>query len=166
MTIKDRTITVKGKNGTLTYDHRPEVKVTFDSGAKRVQVETLNDERTTRAYHGMTRALVQNMVKGVSEGFRKELDIIGVGWTAKLAGGVLELSVGYADVKKVPVPAGVKVEVINGTRINVTGPDAQKVGQFAAQARSMRKPEPYNGKGVKYVNEFIQRKSGKAFGTA
>ncbi|MBI1367202.1 MAG: 50S ribosomal protein L6 [Planctomycetes bacterium] len=162
VTLAGRMITVKGKDATLTYEHRPEVKVIVDADKKQVRVERANDLKQTKAYHGLTRALINNMITGVTKGFKKELEVNGVGWTAKLQGGKLALVVGYADTRYVAVPAGVKVAV-DGNKITVTGADRQAVGQFAAAARAQRKPEPYNGKGIKYVDEVIVRKEGKAF---
>jgi large subunit ribosomal protein L6 len=113
----------------------------------------------------MTRALIANMVTGVSTGFTRELEIVGVGWSGRVQGKKLALSVGYADTKEVAIPDGVTV-VMEGSKIKVSGPDKQSVGQFAAQVRSKRKPEPYNGKGIKYSDETIIRKAGKAFGSS
>jgi len=165
VTISARKVEVKGKQGTLSIVHRPEVTVTWAADEKKVHVERKGNDKTAKAYHGLTRALIQNMIEGVNTGFKKELEINGVGWTARLQGKNIALSVGYADVRTVEVPAGVKCEVA-GNKITVTGPDKQKVGQFAAQVRAHRKPEPYNGKGIKYTDEVIVRKEGKAFGGA
>ena len=160
----DRRVTVQGKLGTLSITHRPEVSVRVDDEAGAVVVERLNQSRPARAYHGLTRALIRNMVQGVTEGFRKQLEIIGVGWNAQVQGQNLRLNVGYADTRVVAIPDGVNVEVA-GNRINVSGPDRQVVGQLAAVIRGQRPPEPYNGKGIKYSDEVIVRKQGKAFGS-
>jgi large subunit ribosomal protein L6 len=160
VTVQDRTVTVQGKGGTLTFQHRPEVTVRVEDNA--VVVERANDERKNRAFHGMTRALIANMVKGVTEGFAKELEIVGAGWNAQLQGNRLNLNVGHADTKVVEVPMGVTVEV-QGPRIKVSGADKQAVGQTAAVIRGKRPPEPYNGKGIKYADEQITRKQGKQF---
>ena len=162
VTIDGRKVTVQGEKGTLEYEHRPEVAVAWEADEKKVRVTRSNDLKQTRAYHGMTRSLIQNMVLGVTQGFRKDLEVNGVGWTARLQGKTLALNVGYADTREVAVPMGVDVEV-QGNRIIVTGIDKQAVGQFAAEARSQRPPEPYNGKGIKYADEQITRKEGKAF---
>ncbi len=160
VTVTGRKVQAQGKQGTLSIEHRPEVHVAVEGN--EVIVTRKDDEKASKAYHGLTRALIANMVTGVSTGFKKELEINGVGWTAKLQGKRIALSVGYADTRYVDIPEGVKVEVA-GNRITVTGPDNQKVGQFAAQVRAHRKPEPYNAKGIKYSDEVIARKEGKAF---
>ena len=162
VTVAGRKIDVKGPKGTLSIEHRPEVAVAVDSDAKEVAVTRTVETREGRAYHGLTRALVNNMIIGVTEGFKKELEVNGVGWGAKLQGRKVALSLGYADVRMVDIPQGVDVE-INGNKVVITGSDKQAVGQLAAKCRAHRKPEPYNGKGVKYVDEQIIRKEGKAF---
>ncbi len=162
VTVAGRDITVESGSNKLQFTHRPEVSVRVDEAAKEVVVERKDDSRTAKALHGLTRALIANMIEGVTKGFVEELEVNGVGWNAKLQGQTVALSVGYADVRTVNVPAGVKVE-INQNRIKISGADKQKVGQTAAEIRSHRKPEPYNGKGIKYVDEVIVRKSGKAF---
>lgn len=156
-------VSVQGKLGTLTYTHRPEVTVTVDADAKQVVVDRKNDSRTARAMHGLTRSLIANMIEGVTHGYKKELEITGVGWNAQVQGQKVNLNVGYADTRVVPIPNGVTVEVQGGTKITVTGYDKQQVGQCAAQIRSHRKPEPYNAKGIKYADETVIRKQGKAF---
>ncbi len=160
--VNGRDVVVESGKNKLTFTHRPEVAVRFDPQAKQVVVERKGDERLARALHGLTRAMIANMVAGVTKGFVKELEVIGVGWTAKVQGQVLALSVGYADTREVAIPAGVKVEVAQN-RIKVSGADKQAVGQFAAEVRKQRPPEPYNGKGIKYIDERITRKQGKAF---
>ena len=166
VTVNGQSVTVKGAKHQLSITARNEIKVKFDAAAKTIMVERLGDDKTAKAYQGTTWSLIRNMVKGVTEGFKKELEVNGVGWTAVVQGRTLVLSVGYADKRIVAIPTGVEVSV-GGNRIVVTGPDRQAVGQFAAQARAERKPEPYNGKGIKYVEEVLIRKEGKAFaGTA
>jgi large subunit ribosomal protein L6 len=160
VSVSGRTVTVQGKSTTLTYEHRPEVSVKVED--KQIVVERSNDQKQTKAYHGLTRALINNMIVGVSEGFKKELEINGVGWTARLQGRKLALNVGYADTRELEVPMGVDVQV-QGNKIIVTGAEKQAVGQFAAATRAQRPPEPYNGKGIKYSDEIIVRKEGKAF---
>ena len=160
VSVNGTTVTVQGKDGTLTMDHRPEVSVKVEDG--QVIVERQNDSRSNKAFHGLTRSLISNMITGVTEGFKKELEIVGVGFTARQQGMNVSLKLGYADEKIVPIPMGVKVD-IQGQKIVVSGADKQKVGQCAAQIRAQRKPEPYNGTGVKYADEVIQRKAGKAF---
>ncbi|MCC5828678.1 MAG: 50S ribosomal protein L6 [Phycisphaeraceae bacterium] len=165
VTLKERQIAVKGKLGELKFVHRPEVKVEVDQAARQVVVQCADASKEGNAYHGTTRALINNMVTGVSEGYKKELDVVGVGWTAQVQGGKVRLNVGYADTKEVTIPAGVTVTVA-GPRVTVVGADKQAVGQTAAEIRAKRKPEPYNGKGIKYADEVIVRKQGKAFGSA
>ncbi len=155
-------LSVTGPKGTLSITLRPEVEVKVE--AEGVSVSSTNDSRFANAMHGTTRALIANMVKGTAEGYLKELDVVGVGWTAALKGKELQLNVGYADVRKVAIPAGITC-VVEGARIKISGCDKQLVGQVAAVIRSHRKPEPYNGKGLMYVGEKIIRKEGKAFGS-
>lgn len=160
--INGRTVNVSAGNHKLSFTHRPEVSVRVDAAAKQVVVERSSDTRSAKAMHGLTRALIANMLEGVTRGFKKELEVNGVGWTAKVQGMKILLNVGYADTREVAIPAGVKVEVVQN-RITVSGPDRQAVGQVAAEIRRQRPPEPYNGKGIKYVEETIIRKAGKAF---
>ena len=155
-------LTIAGPKGNLNLNLRPEVTVKV--AAEGVTVESVSETRFGRAMHGTTRSLIANMVKGAAEGYVKELDVIGVGWTAQIKGKELHLNVGYADVRKVAIPAGITCEV-KDTRIKVSGADKQLVGQVSAVIRSHRPPEPYNGKGIQYVGEKIIRKEGKAFGS-
>lgn len=165
VTVSGQSVTVKGPKHQLAIVARPEVKIAFDAAAKAISVSRDGDSKDARAYQGTTWALIRNMVKGVTEGYKRELEVNGVGWTAAVQGRNLVLTVGYADKRIVAIPAGVEVQV-NQMRIIVTGPDRQAVGQFAAQTRAQRKPEPYNGKGIKYVEEILIRKEGKAFAGA
>ena len=163
----ERNVTVKGPKGTLTMIHRPEVSVAFDAEAKEVAVtvpEGKNRERETKAFWGLTRSLIANMMEGVVKGYEKKLDIVGVGWQSQVKGQVLHLSIGFANVIEMKIPAGVKVEA-KGQNITISGPDKQAVGNFASSVRMKRKPEPYNGKGIRYAGEQIARKQGKAFGS-
>ncbi len=157
----DAGVTVKGPKGSLTQAIHPQVSVRTEDG--NVVVERADDGRESRSLHGLTRALVANMVTGVSEGFRKELEIVGVGYRATAQGDrALELALGYSHPVKVEAPAGITFEVPAATRISVIGIDKQAVGQVAANIRSLRKPEPYKGKGIRYAGERIIRKAGKA----
>lgn len=160
------TIKVEGPKGTIEQRLRPEVKVGWSESEKEI-VCTIDpadaDDKQVRAYWGLVRALVAKAVKGVSDGFERRLEVVGVGWNAKLQGMNLVLNVGYADPVTMPVPSTIKVEV-QGAVIVVTGADDQQVGQFAAAVRSKRKPEPYKGKGIRYEGEEIVRKAGKAAG--
>lgn len=162
VTVKGNDLTVESGSNKLQFTHRPEVSVRVDQDAKAVVVERQDDSRIAKSLHGLTRALVANMIEGVTKGFTEELELNGVGWNAKLQGQQINLAVGYADVRVVKIPSDVKVEVV-GNRIKISGINKQKVGQTAAEIRSHRKPEPYNGKGIKYVSETIIRKAGKAF---
>jgi large subunit ribosomal protein L6 len=162
VSVRGRDVVVEAGNSRLNYTHRPEVTVRVDDAANQVVVERSSDSRTARAMHGLTRALIANMIEGVTKGFSKELEVVGVGWTAKLQGNKVVLNVGYADAKEATVPPGVKVE-IQQNKIKISGASKQLVGQLAAEIRAQRKPEPYNGKGIKYSDEVIVRKQGKAF---
>ncbi|MFO0828286.1 MAG: 50S ribosomal protein L6 [Phycisphaerales bacterium] len=162
-----RTIEVTGPKGTVKGSWRSEVSVTWTESEKKIVVSTdmaKLDEGNRRAYWGMTRALIQNMVNGVTSGYERTLEINGVGWGAKVQGKEVVLSLGYCDEIHLPIPAGVKVEV-NSNQVKIFGADKQVVGELAARIRAQRKPEPYNGKGVKYSDETIIRKQGKAFGS-
>ncbi len=165
--IAGRTITVDGPKGSLNFEFRPEVDVSVDDGGKVVTVSVdeklIAQSRSNRAYWGTTRALIDNMMVGVTKGYEKKLQIVGVGWTGTVNGNKLALKVGYANVIEVPIPEGLKVTA-EKQLVSVSGADKQMVGHFAASVRAKRKPEPYNGKGIKYIDEVIQRKQGKAFG--
>ncbi len=160
--IDGRTVVVEGPKGTLNWEHRPEVSVRFDEEARQVVVTRNDDQRQSRALHGLTRALVQNMVVGVTDGYERRLEIHGVGYLASLAGKTLQLRVGLANELQVPIPDGVEVTVPDQQHIVLRGIDKQKVSQFAAEIRARRKPEPYKGKGIRYMGEAIRRKQGKA----
>ncbi|MDH3301008.1 MAG: 50S ribosomal protein L6 [Acidimicrobiia bacterium] len=154
-------VTVKGPKGTLEHTIPETISVSVDDG--EVTVDRANEQRQTKALHGLTRSLVNNMVVGVSEGFRKALEIIGVGYRAQAKGkDRLELALGFSHPVEVQAPDGVEFDVPEPTKIGVIGIDKQVVGQVAAEIRSYRKPEPYKGKGVRYVGERVQRKAGKA----
>lgn len=162
--VQGRTIQVEGPKGKLEWTHHPLVRVVHEPEQKTVRVERTNDERFTRSLHGLTRSLIQNMVTGVTQGYEKRLKVEGVGYQARLEGKKLVLVVGFANaIEKVP-PPGVEVAVEDqNTTIIVRGIDKQKVGQFAAEVRAARKPEPYKGKGIRYENEVVRRKEGKSF---
>ncbi|MEM1331174.1 MAG: 50S ribosomal protein L6 [Planctomycetota bacterium] len=167
VSVADRTVTIEGPKGSLSFTHRPEVSVEFAEADKSLSVvpdEKKAGDRETKALWGTTRALLSNMIEGVTKGYEKKLEIVGVGWGAELAGQSLKVNVGYANKIVVPVPTGVTVAV-EKQLVTITGPDKQAVGQFAAKVRSKRPPEPYNGKGIKYSDEVIQRKQGKQFGS-
>lgn len=161
VTVAEREITVEGKLGKLVWSHRPEVDVKVDDEAKAVLVSRTNDERQDRAYHGLTRALIQNMIVGVTEGYEKRLEIHGVGYLGAVQGDILQLRVGFANEIHKKIPAGLEVTCPDQTHVVIKGVDKQKVGQFAAEVRAVRKPEPYKGKGVRYEGEQVRRKAGK-----
>ncbi|MCY3926013.1 MAG: 50S ribosomal protein L6 [bacterium] len=159
--VSDGEVTVTGPKGTLR--HRPPAVISVRQEGEALQVTRADDERESRALHGLTRALVANMVVGVSEGYRKDLEIIGVGYRAAAAGpGRLELQLGFSHPVSVTAPEGITFEVPTQTAIRVHGIDKQAVGQVAAQIRALRKPEPYKGKGIRYAGEHVRRKAGKA----
>lgn len=162
VTVSGRTINVEGPKGKLSYQHRPEISVEVDEEGKSVAVSRGDDERESRAYHGMTRALIQNMIVGVTQGYEKRLEIIGVGYLAAINGDTLQLRVGYANELHKKIPQDLEVSCPDQTHVVVRGCDKQRVGQFAAEVRSLRKPEPYKGKGVRYQGEQIKLKPGKA----
>ena len=167
ISIKDRTINVEGPKGKLSFTHRPEVTVAWAESEKSVTVGLADgftsDMKEPNAYWGTTRALIRNMIDGVTKGYEKTLEVVGVGWQATMAGKQVKLNVGFANPIMMDIPAGLTVTV-DKAFVKVAGADKQAVGQFASAMRSKRKPEPYNGKGVKYTTETIKRKQGKAFG--
>ncbi len=161
VSIDGRQVAVKGPKGALDLEVPGEITVRQDG--EEIVVERPDDERVNRAMHGLTRSLVNNMMVGVSEGFRKELQIVGVGYRCIAKGtDALELQLGFSHPVLVEAPDGISFEVPEPTRIIVSGPDKQVVGQVAADIRSHRKPEPYKGKGVRYLGEHVARKAGKA----
>jgi len=165
--VSGREVSVTGKGGTLTYVHRPEVTVVVDDDAKTVVVTRQDDTKLSKAMHGLTRSLIANMIQGVTKGYTVIMEVHGVGYTAAVQGNKVKLKLGYADERIVDIPGGVTVVVKPGSamsEVTVTGIDKQLVGQTAAAMRQHRKPEPYNGKGVRYQGEQIIRKQGKAFG--
>ena len=158
--IDGSTVTVKGPKGELTRTVHSNITVEKDGNT--ITVTRPNDEKLNRSLHGLTRTLVANMVTGVNEGFKKELEINGIGYRAAKEGKNLVLTVGYSHQVIMPEPDGVTVEVPAPNKIIVLGADKQKVGQFAAEVREKRPPEPYKGKGIKYIDERIRMKEGKA----
>lgn len=160
--LSGQTIGVEGPAGKLSWTFRPEMSVTHDDKARQLTVERANDERQSRALHGLTRALIQNMVDGCAKGYEKKLEVVGVGYLAAINGNTLQLRVGFANEIHKPIPEGLKVTCPDQTHIVVRGADKQLVGQFAAEIRAARKPEPYKGKGVRYEGEVVRRKAGKA----
>lgn len=157
--LKDNTVTVKGPKGELSYTFNPAITLTQNEG--EVVFARPDDSKENKTIHGTTRAIFNNMVIGVTEGFQKELDLIGVGYRAQLQGNKLVLNVGYSHPVEFTPEEGLVVEVPSNTKIIVKGYDKQKVGELAANIRGVRPPEPYKGKGIRYVDEFVRRKEGK-----
>lgn len=155
----DGLVSVSGPKGALEWKTPREVIAVVDG--QKLTVSRINENRESRAKHGLSRALLANMVKGVSEGFVKELEIQGVGFKAAVKGGVLDISLGFSHPIHFDIPAGIKVTVTDNTKVKVEGIDRQLVGQVAANIRGFYPPEPYKGKGVRYVGERIVRKEGK-----
>ena len=158
--VDNNTVEVKGPKGVLTKVLNAGITVGVDDGT--LTVDRVNEERETRALHGLTRALINNMVIGVTEGYSKELTAVGVGYRAALKGSNLELQVGFSHPVSLEAPDGISFEVPEPTKIIVSGIDKQKVGQVAADVRAVRPPEPYKGKGIRYSDEHVRRKAGKA----
>ena len=162
--VKDNTVTVKGPKGELSQTINPDIKVEVEDG--RILVSRPSDNREHRALHGLYRALIHNMVVGVSEGYKKEMELVGVGYRATATGQVLELSLGFSHAIYIKMPKEIKIEAKSERNKNpliiLESPDKQLLGQVCAKKRSLRKPEPYKGKGIKFVGEIIRRKSGKS----
>ena len=158
--INGTEVTVKGPKGTLSASFDPDMAIAMEDGM--VTVSRPSDERRHRSLHGLTRTLIANMVTGVSQGFQKDLEIVGVGYRAALNGDTIDLSLGFSHPVAVKAKDGITFEVPAPTKISVKGIDKQKVGQVAAEIRKIRPPEPYKGKGVRYAGEHVRRKLGKA----
>ena len=159
VTVDGNLISVKGPKGELSYEKKDVIKVTVE--ADEVTVERINEQKKTREMHGTTNALIANMIKGVSEGYQKNLEIIGVGYNFNLKGNTLVVKAGYSHPVEEKVPEGITVEQVSNTEIAIKGIDKKVVGDFAAKIREIRKPEPYKGKGIRYKDEHIRRKEGK-----
>lgn len=160
VTVSGHRITVRGSKGSLDRVFSDRVSVSVSDG--QVLVERADDDRVSRAEHGLYRALIANMVHGVSEGYQKELTVVGVGYRAALKGKSLELLVGFSHPVVMDAPDGISIEVPEPTKISVSGIDKELVGQVAANIRDIRPPEPYKGKGIRYTGEHVRRKAGKA----
>ena len=161
VTLKDgNTVTVKGPKGELTKTFHPDMTITLEDNV--IHVTRPSDDKSHRALHGLTRSLIANMVQGVTEGFKKELEINGVGYRAAKQGKTVTFNLGYSHPVLVDEVPGITLDVPAPNKIIISGPDKQQVGQFAAELREKRPPEPYKGKGIKYVDEVIRRKEGKA----
>lgn len=157
--MKGRDVHVKGPKGDLTWNVHPSIDVAVEDG--RVQVTPNSRERIARQMHGTARQLIHNMVHGVTEGFTKSLEIIGVGYNAKVQGTSVVLQIGFCHPVDLPIPEGLSVECPTNTKIVITGADKQVVGQYAANIRRVRPPEPYKGKGIRYEGEAVRRKAAK-----
>ena len=172
--LKGAKITVTGSKGTLTWSHPAGVAVSHDAKTNAICVTRASDVAQHRAFHGMTRALIKNMVVGVTQGYQEKMEIYGTGYGCVIAGKNLELNVGHAHPVSLPIPVGVKVDIeVPNTKgdetpakLTVSGIDKQAVGQFARMIKDAKQPEPYKGKGVRYAGEQIRRKAGKAFAGA
>ena len=162
VTVNGTKVSVKGPKGALEQVFRSEIGITFDEKSRLVNVTAASDDRLSRSLHGLTRALVQNMVTGVAEGYEKRLEIVGVGYLAAIQGDQLQLRVGFANEIHKQVPPELTVTCPDQNHVVVQGCDKQLVGQFAAEVRAVRKPEPYKGKGVRYQGEQVKIKPGKA----
>jgi large subunit ribosomal protein L6 len=160
--LNDGVVKVEGPKGKLQFAPSSQVNVAMGEDGKSVVVSRGDDERSSRALHGLTRALINNMVVGVKDGYEKKLEVVGVGYLCSVKDKVLNLRVGYANELKKPIPEGLDVTCPDQTHIVVKGCDKQLVGQFAAEIRSLRKPEPYKGKGVRYQGEVVKLKPGKS----
>lgn len=163
VTINGAKVSVKGPQGELHFTHHPTMTVEYDGEKREVIVTRPDDTRSSRALHGLTRSLINNMVLGVVTKYEKRLEIVGVGYQVQLSNGVLKLQVGFANTIELKVPQGVDCECPSNIAITLRSCDKQAVGQFAAVIRSVRPPEPYKGKGVRYQGERVRRKAGKAF---
>jgi len=161
VSIDGRTITTEGPQGKLQFEHRPEISLEIDEENKQILVSRTNDERMSRALHGLTRSLIHNMVVGVKEGYEKRLEIVGVGYGGTVQENQLALRVGFANEIKKAIPSGLDVTCPDQNHVVIKGCDKQQVGQFAAEVRAVRKPEPYKGKGIRYDGEYVKIKPGK-----
>lgn len=170
--VNNRVVSVTGPKGNLNFTHPHGVSIKVDGG--QVSVERASDAAQNRAFHGLTRALVNNMIVGVTEGYKQKMEVYGTGYGCVVAGNSLDLTVGFSHLVKIPIPQGIKVTIDvpqakgdeTPARLTIEGIDKQLVGQFARNVKDARKPEPYKGKGVRYEGEQIRRKAGKAFAGA
>ncbi len=160
--VADGKVTVEGPLGKLEFAHRPEVSVSLDGARKQIVVERHGEDRQARALHGLTRAMIQNMVVGVTAGYQRRLEIVGVGYLAAVLKDILQLRVGLANELQVKIPAGLTVTCPDQQHVQIKGIDKQMVTHFAASVRRLRKPEPYKGKGIRFEGEQVRRKQGKA----
>jgi len=166
ITVNDHNVKVEGPKGKLELKVHPAITVKMDTEKKELVVTRPDDEKQNKALHGLTRALLANMIVGVTDGYKKSLEVQGVGYKAEMKGKNIVLSVGFANTVSLPVPGNVMVQLEGANKIHVTGADKQAVGEFAARIRKVRKPEPYKGKGIRYEGEQVKIKAGKAFAGA
>ena len=164
--VADHLVKVEGPKGKLELNVHPAITVKYDDGKKEFVVTRPDDEKPTKALHGLVRSLLNNMVIGVSQGYKKSLEIQGVGYKVEQKGKNLVFSVGYANTIPLAIPGGLTIQLEGPTKVHISGPDKQLVGQFASDIRRIRKPEPYKGKGIRYEGEVIKIKPGKAFAGA
>ena len=157
--VENNVVTVTGSKGTLTFEYKNDVNVEVKEG--KVVVTRKNDLKTSKQLHGTTNSIIKNMIDGVSNGFKKELEINGVGYKFTIQGNKLVINAGYSHSVNLDIPSGLKLETPSATELTISGIDKQKVGEFAANVRKVRGPEPYKGKGIKYKDEHIRRKEGK-----
>lgn len=157
--VDGQTVTVKGAKGTLTQTFHPHMSIKVEDGS--IIVSRPNDEQLNRSLHGLTRTLISNMVEGVSKGFSKELDVIGVGYRVQKQGKNLVMNLGFSHQVIMPEVPGITIDCPSANKIVISGPDKQQVGQFAAEVREKRPPEPYKGKGIRYTGEYVRKKEGK-----
>lgn len=166
VSVTGNAVNLEGPKGKMSQVFHPDIFIEFNQQERQIVVKRSVDEKYQKALHGLTRALIANMVFGVTKGFSKNLEIVGLGYNAKVQGKDLVLSLGYSHPLHLSIPQGIKVEVTNPTnpaKLTVSGSDKQMVGQFSAEIRGNKPPEPYKGMGIKYENEIIRRKAGKAF---
>lgn len=159
VTVENGVITVKGAKGELSYEYNK--NITIEVAENTVVVKRANDTKEVKSLHGTTNALVRNMLIGVSEGYKKDLEAVGVGYRFNVAGSKITVSAGYSHPVEVSVPTDLKAEQVSNTEISISGIDKQKVSEFAANIRKIREPEPYKGKGIRYKGERVRRKEGK-----
>jgi large subunit ribosomal protein L6 len=162
VSVKERSVRVKGPKGDLTFNIHPELSVKMDEGS--VVVERPSDSASHKSLHGLTRTLIANMVNGVAEGYQKALEIVGVGYKAERSGKGIKLSVGFSHTVQYDAPPGITIETPNPTTVIIKGADKQMVGQVASEIRAVQPPEPYKGKGIRYQGEQVRRKAGKTAG--
>jgi large subunit ribosomal protein L6 len=163
VSVSESALEVQGPKGKLTTPVPP--GISFALNGQELSCQRKSDERQQRAFHGMARALAQNAIKGVTEGFSRDLDIVGVGYRATVEGSKVVFALGFSHPVEYPIPEGIKIAVEKQTRVTVTGIDRQKVGQVAAEIRRLRRPDPYKQKGIRYVGEVLKKKAGKAGAT-